>query len=80
MPQERNIDEVKKRKGVFTKPPKLQTSKEKQIVNLQEKQNNVSHEQQTMEKCVTNADTIKAETIWTLKFIKNGFSFRSNDE
>ena len=36
--------------------------------------------QKTLDMHLYNSDTIKAEIIWTLKSVMDGFSVRSNDE
>ena len=36
--------------------------------------------QQTLEKCLSNSDIMKAEIIWSLHSVSSGFSFRCNDK
>ena len=46
-----------------------------------EKEDKSNHNKlQTLDMCVTKSDTLKAEVIWTLKLVMNGFSVRANDE
>ena len=72
--QGKKHDAVKKISAFFTLARKLSDKCEK------EDKSNHNKKLQTLDMCVTKSDTLKAEIIWTLKLVMNGFSVRANDE
>lgn len=67
---------LNKRNNFFKSP----SSKNQKVSNEQSKCSEAVEKQPTLESFITNSDTLKAEIIWSLKSIINGFSVRSNDE
>ena len=65
--------EIIEKRKVFFKTSSTRAEEKKNVSNDVESQ-------KTLDMHLYNSDTIKAEIIWTLKSVMNGFSVRSNDE
>ena len=68
--------EIIEKRKVFFKTSSTRTDEKKNVSNAK----NDVESQKTLDMHLYNSDTIKAEIIWTLKSVMDGFSVRSNDE
>ena len=68
--------EIIEKRKVFFKTSSTRTDEKKNVSNAK----NDAECQKTLDMHLYNSDTIKAEIIWTLKSVMDGFYVRSNDE